>query len=401
MKKILLWLMLIASFSSCDLTKRTSSEKIVNKGGGVIPDSPEDIRKANLFVSTPEVSFESARKPRPGTVDNVAPTVVIYDPANGAKVSGLTAIYVNASDYSGIASVWLTVNGVNIGTKTISPYKFSYDFVKDTIYRIVAYAKDTKGNVNAGYAITVSKTTIIIVNPPVELKPSHFLKTPPVVHQGGEGSCAAQSAAYVRSIYEYYKKGHASYSDNLNRFSPEYLYNKAKPPTSSCGAGSGILANLNIAYAGSALWYVMPYSSQNGCDISLITPEIAAEALTHKMSNGYASVLPTDRTQIKTLLSQNKALSFGTMMCSATNNPDSSFIWKTREGTTTFYVHQLTVVGYDDSKNAYRVQNSWGEQWCNKGFIWIDYNFFEGINTSIGTEGHGGLGATYLWFFKD
>jgi C1A family cysteine protease len=36
----------------------------------------------------------------------------------------------------------------------------------------------------------------------------------------------------------------------------------------------------------------------------------------------------------------------------------------------------MVIVGYDDSKNAWRVMNSWGASWCENGYGWIDYNFF-------------------------
>lgn len=38
--------------------------------------------------------------------------------------------------------------------------------------------------------------------------------------------------------------------------------------------------------------------------------------------------------------------------------------------------HAMVLVGYDDSKNAFRVRNSWGEDWGDQGSIWVDYTFF-------------------------
>ena len=38
--------------------------------------------------------------------------------------------------------------------------------------------------------------------------------------------------------------------------------------------------------------------------------------------------------------------------------------------------HALVVVGYDDSKQAFRVRNSWGSSWGDNGSIWIGYDFF-------------------------
>jgi C1A family cysteine protease len=35
--------------------------------------------------------------------------------------------------------------------------------------------------------------------------------------------------------------------------------------------------------------------------------------------------------------------------------------------------HAITVVGWDDNKEAYLVKNSWGTQWGDKGYVWIKY----------------------------
>lgn len=38
--------------------------------------------------------------------------------------------------------------------------------------------------------------------------------------------------------------------------------------------------------------------------------------------------------------------------------------------------HAMTLAGYDNSKGAFLVVNSWGTSWGNNGRIWVDYNFF-------------------------
>ena len=35
--------------------------------------------------------------------------------------------------------------------------------------------------------------------------------------------------------------------------------------------------------------------------------------------------------------------------------------------------HAIIIVGWDDSKNAYLVKNSWGSFWGEEGYVWIDY----------------------------
>ena len=38
--------------------------------------------------------------------------------------------------------------------------------------------------------------------------------------------------------------------------------------------------------------------------------------------------------------------------------------------------HAMALVGYDNDKQAFRVRNSWGTEWGDKGSIWVDYEFF-------------------------
>lgn len=39
--------------------------------------------------------------------------------------------------------------------------------------------------------------------------------------------------------------------------------------------------------------------------------------------------------------------------------------------------HAMALVGYDDSKGAFRLRNSWGaDDWGDNGSIWVDYDFF-------------------------
>lgn len=38
--------------------------------------------------------------------------------------------------------------------------------------------------------------------------------------------------------------------------------------------------------------------------------------------------------------------------------------------------HAIVLAGYDDSKQAFKVINTWGNSWGNSGTIWVDYDFF-------------------------
>ena len=50
-------------------------------------------------------------------------------------------------------------------------------------------------------------------------------------------------------------------------------------------------------------------------------------------------------------------------------------------------LHASVVVGYDDSKAAFKVINSWGDNWANQGYFWISYDFYtEIVKTAIVIE---------------
>jgi C1A family cysteine protease len=55
--------------------------------------------------------------------------------------------------------------------------------------------------------------------------------------------------------------------------------------------------------------------------------------------------------------------------------------------------HAMTIVGYDDYKNggSYRVVNSWGKNWGDKGYCWIKYSDFKKY----------GDGAFFIWINED
>ena len=42
--------------------------------------------------------------------------------------------------------------------------------------------------------------------------------------------------------------------------------------------------------------------------------------------------------------------------------------------------HAVTIIGWDDNRHAWLLKNSWGEDWGDSGYMWIDYN-----SNNIGT----------------
>jgi len=94
------------------------------------------------------------------------PQVEILQPTNGANVSGLVNIPVNASDKEGISELTCYIDGIMLGTGTNPPYDFSWDSTsaEDGAHLITVWLTDVDGN-------TVGDSAqVYVVNHP-ELQP--------------------------------------------------------------------------------------------------------------------------------------------------------------------------------------------------------------------------------------
>ena len=45
--------------------------------------------------------------------------------------------------------------------------------------------------------------------------------------------------------------------------------------------------------------------------------------------------------------------------------------------------HAMVAVGFDDDRNAFRIQNSWGRGWGEGGYGWVGYDFWK-RNVKVG-----------------
>lgn len=225
--------------------------------------------------------------------------------------------------------------------------------------------------------------TPVIIIPPTPIPTSFELATPPIGNQTNEGSCAAFACTYAaRTIEYYYKTNATNYDFAVNIFSPEYTYNQTV--FWDCGSGTAIGAVMNVMIEqGVSTFAVMPYSGDNGCTIQ---PDNAqrANAASYKISS-YGILSNTDHTGIKTMIANKHPVVAIIIADNSFINAGPGFVWRSYSGSGTL-PHALVICGYDDSKNAYKVMNSWGTAWGDAGYSWIDYDFFlekSGYNTFV------------------
>jgi C1A family cysteine protease len=203
--------------------------------------------------------------------------------------------------------------------------------------------------------------------------PATFTLTyPPVQDQGNFGACVAFAAVYVRNILQYYSQGAVSWSTSVNQFSQEYIYNQAK--FGDCSAGTAVQTCLDIMKnQGVCLYATLPYTDNNGCDI-LPDDTQREEAALYKIS-GYTLIPNTDTAAIKSALVSGKGV-MATYIAddNFVNNTLADWVWNSTTTTTGALPHTLTIIGWDDTKAAWRILNSWGTDWGGEGLGWIGYD---------------------------
>lgn len=99
-------------------------------------------------------------------------------------------------------------------------------------------------------------------------------------------------------------------------------------------------------------------------------------------ANGLKGREITKYYQIKSLLQLKKALAKGYPVAAAfvwpfTSVDGNTWILCDPDDDSIKYCesqHAVAVVGYDDDKQLIEIRNSWGPQWCNKGYAYMTYN---------------------------
>jgi len=252
------------------------------------------------------------------------------------------------------------------------PYMFPYG---DGTYNMTWKAWDSTGNMTSYNSVFSRNTEFTVL--PADMPSSFSLPYPrnPYAAQGGEGSCAAVTVNSAFTIQKYVRGGlTGGYNDN-NVYSPEWIYNIALGGR-SCGAGSSTLGNMGIVVnRGVPTWNYLPYSALNGCDTLMFTEAIRANAALNKGTWGF-NVATADINAIKYNVYKGYVGSFSYQLDhQLINNPYPGYIWNFphfQDGGP----HASCIIGYDDSKHAFLMLNSWGDSWADQNTIWVDYDFF-------------------------
>lgn len=188
-------------------------------------------------------------------------------------------------------------------------------------------------------------------------------------NQGNQGSCVGWAIAYAaRSYYQGVAEGRKV--ERANAFSPAYIYNQIRSDPGSCDGGSNVVRALNlVTREGVARLSDFPYSEKN-CE-QMPSNEVRASARRHTIRR-WSSIKPGDIEGIKGALYKGHPVIVAMMVSPTFDQIQGPAIYAD-EGTNSTGGHAMVIVGYDDHRRAFKLLNSWGEAWGERGYGWVGY----------------------------
>lgn len=188
--------------------------------------------------------------------------------------------------------------------------------------------------------------------------------------QGSQGSCAAWAIGYGLKSYQEAVERKNKPDQNSEFFSPSFLYNQTK--LSNCASGANIPAMLNfLKSTGIVRLTDFGYDDQNCTNMpnsNLITLASAYRIADWRRVNFRSEI------DMKCQIACGFPIIIGILPNSNFDNVKNETIFADGTGTTG---HAMVIVGYDDTKQAYKVLNSYSTNWGVNGYCWISYNFFQ------------------------
>ena len=218
------------------------------------------------------------------------------------------------------------------------------------------------------------------------------LSTPAIRDQGQIGSCTAFCGTEAYEILWYYKNG--AFPPIL---SPAFLYYEERvnilgDPISSDDGANMVNIDQVLSTYGICTEALMPYPSSDVSTAYNTPPTSAAiaNALNYKIST-YTLINTGDTAAVKNCIRNNIPVMMGFNVydntstyayfeglntTSYTYNPLTSSGSLVR-GLSLLGGHAVPIIGYDDTKQAFKLQNSWGSSWGLNGFFYLPYSVFK------------------------
>ncbi len=206
---------------------------------------------------------------------------------------------------------------------------------------------------------------------------------PPVGDQGQYGTCVAWATGYNVNTAVTARKLNWSadmLAQGQNQTSPSDLWRGISPmhKGQGCSGASFVSALQVLSQEGAANMAKVPYdNSFDPCTGTAVGDTGWGRISSYNALGSKQGGIPK-LGQLKAYLADSIPLVVG-IRCG--DNFIQCKTSKTIENETYRYTgqhayHAIALVGYDDSRRAFRLRNSWGEDWGDKGSVWVGYRLF-------------------------
>lgn len=232
---------------------------------------------------------------------------------------------------------------------------------------------------------------------------------PPIGDQGSLGSCAQWAEVYYAGTYEFAR--YNNLSGITVTFSPKWTYNWLNGGSDT---GSGFTSGLQfIRDAGALTMSELPYDEDYRTIVTTVGRWLTASKRRFGAISYVANVNAENFGALKAILASGHVVTIATYVYSwkdsrvkddPSTSEDDPYVNELvcasvsgRQGG-----HGMCIVGYNDEiwcdvnrdnvvsqdeKGAFKVANSWGTDYGNKGFVWLSYYAVRTPNPSMPSEG--------------
>jgi hypothetical protein len=205
---------------------------------------------------------------------------------------------------------------------------------------------------------------------------------PSIREQGKISSCVGWSVGYAAMTIEKAvanKWANDRHTIDDNAYSAMFIFNQIK--LGGCDFGAE-LAHAFTFLKDKGNVPFRDFAVESDCD-SVPVGTLTEKAKLHRVKDFATLFNPDDKPdvkieRVKLTLAHQKPVVIGMVVLEnfLTLKSNDHMWYPTIGKTDLFGGHAMVVIGYDDSKKAFEIMNSWGKGWANNGFVWIRYEDF-------------------------
>ena len=192
--------------------------------------------------------------------------------------------------------------------------------------------------------------------------------------QGLQGSCVSWVVAYMKTYWEGLENSW-SLQENAHITSPHYIFSQTHTSDEAGGGASFLYDALELlVQQGAATLDICPYEPWNYYGFQNMPTDAMRQQAFRFRNAGWSALPMQDVSEIKAWLCGGSPVGLGIPVFPDLDNLNYlNDTYNTFSGDLRGW-HAVTLIGYDDSRQAFKFINSWSQGWGVEGYGWITYD---------------------------